>query len=56
MPAFSFERLSPPARRDPTTPLPEKQPSLIVQLLGRLTGARTWRGKEDLGSQPKPSD
>jgi hypothetical protein len=60
MPAFTFEKLSPPVRRDRTAPTEEKQRSLIVKLLDRLTGARTRRslGKEDPdpASQPKSSD
>jgi hypothetical protein len=60
MPAFTFEKLSPPVRRDPTAKAEEKQRSLIVQLLGRLTRARTKRSlrKEDpdVARGPESSD
>jgi hypothetical protein len=60
MPAFTFEKLSPPVRRDPTAPTEEKQRSLIVKVLDRLTAARTMRSlrKEDPdpAGQPKSSD
>jgi len=60
MPAFTFEKLSPPVQRDPTAKAEEKQRSLIVQLLDRLTRARTkpslCKEDPDVASQPKSSD
>ena len=56
MPAFTFEKLSPPVQRDPTAKAEEKQPRLIVQLLDRLTGARTKRSLREEDPDPKSSD
>ncbi len=43
MPAFTFERLSPPVRRNEAQPAEEKQRGRIVQLLDRFSEARTKR-------------
>ena len=44
MPAFSFEKISPPVRRGPMAEADEKKPrGLIVQLLDRLSEVRTKR-------------
>lgn len=60
MPAFSFEKISPPVRRNPVSQPEEKRPrGLIVQLLDRFSEARVRRS---LRKQPsdsrrqKPSD
>lgn len=43
MPAFSFEKISPPVHRSPVTPVEQKQRGVIVQILGRLAEARIRR-------------
>ena len=44
MPAFTFEKLSPPARRVANAPAAEKkQRGVISSILGRLTEARGKR-------------
>jgi hypothetical protein len=44
MPAFSFEKISPPVRRGPIAEADEKKPrGLIVRLLDRFSEARTER-------------
>jgi hypothetical protein len=43
MPAFSFEKISPPIRRGPVPPIVRKQRGLIVQILDRLVEARVKR-------------
>ena len=45
MPAFSFEKITPPAHRGPAAPVPEKQRGVIVQMLDRLVEARVKRTK-----------
>jgi hypothetical protein len=45
MPAFSFEKISPPNRHDPAPPI-EKQPrGVIVQILGRFAERRVERAQ-----------
>jgi len=43
MPAFSFEKISPPVRRGPIAPIEQKQRGVIVQILDRLVEARVKR-------------
>jgi hypothetical protein len=43
MPAFTFEKISPPVRHKPAAAAEEKPRSRIVQLLDRFTEARTRR-------------
>jgi hypothetical protein len=43
MPAFSFEKISPPVRRGPIAPSETKQRGVIVQILGRFVEARVKR-------------
>ena len=47
MPAFMFEKISPPVRRGPNPPVPKKQPKryrgVIVQMLDRFVEARVKR-------------
>ncbi|MEH2614213.1 hypothetical protein [Bradyrhizobium sp. AZCC 1693] len=44
MPAFTFERISPPADRGPIPPVAnKKQRGVIVQILDRLVEARVKR-------------
>ena len=40
MPAFTFEKISPPVRRGPLPPIVKKQRGLIVQMLDRFVAAR----------------
>ena len=58
MPAFSFEKISPPVRRGPVAPIVKKQRGVIVQILDRFVEARAKRtpGEEQnvVGRQPKP--
>jgi len=49
MPAFTFEKISPPVRRGPIPPIVKKRRGVIVQILGRFVEARvkrTRRGQE----------
>ena len=43
MPAFTFEKISPPVRRGPIAPIETKQRGVIVQVLGRFVEARVKR-------------
>jgi len=43
MPAFTFEKISPPDRRGSLPPIPEKQRGVIVQILDRFVEARAKR-------------
>jgi hypothetical protein len=43
MPAFTFEKISPPVRRGPIPPVEQKQRGVIVQVLGRFVEARMQR-------------
>ena len=44
MPAFTFEKISPPARRGPIPPIAnKKQRGVIVQILDRFVEARVKR-------------
>ena len=45
MPAFSFEKISPPVRRGPLPPIAKKQRGVIVQMLDRFVEARVRRAK-----------
>ena len=61
MPAFTFEKLSPPLRRGPIPPIAKKQRGVIVQILDRFVEARVKRSmREEKGvvarRQPKPAD
>ena len=51
MPAFTFEKISPPADRGPITPVAnKKQRGVIVQILDRFAEARVKRSlKEEKG-------
>jgi hypothetical protein len=58
MPAFSFEKISPPVRRGPLAPSVTKQRGVIVQILERFVEARVKRTlREEKGAiacrQPK---
>jgi len=43
MPAFTFEKISPPVRRGPIAPIQKKQRGVIVQILDRFVEARVKR-------------
>jgi hypothetical protein len=58
MPAFSFEKLSPPARRVSNAPTADKkQRGVLLSMLDRLTearGKRSLRKKAALSARKKP--
>jgi hypothetical protein len=59
MPAFTFEKISPPVRRGPIPSIETKQRGVIVQVLERFVEARVKRTKrEETGviarHKPKP--
>jgi hypothetical protein len=61
MPAFTFEKISPPIRRGPLPPIAKKQRGVIVQILDRFVEARIKRSmreeKGDIASrQNRPPD
>ena len=61
MPAFSFEKISPPVRRGPVPAIVKKQRGVIVQILDRFVEARvkrTLREEKDVIArhQPKPPE
>jgi hypothetical protein len=45
MPAFTFEKISPPVRGGPIAPIAKKQRGVIVQMLDRFVEARVKRTK-----------
>jgi hypothetical protein len=45
MPAFTFEKISPPVRRGPVPPIEQKRRGVIVQILDRFVEARVKRAK-----------
>ena len=47
MPAFSFEKISPPARRAPTATAPKKPRSVISQMIDRIAERRARRALQD---------
>lgn len=51
MPAFSFEKISPPPRRVSNTPA-EKKRGVIVQILDRLAERRGKRGPQSDQTAP----
>lgn len=61
MPAFSFEKISPPVRGGPIPSIEKKQRGVIVQILDRFVEARvkrTRRGEKGVIArhEPKPPD
>jgi hypothetical protein len=59
MPAFTFEKISPPVRRGPIPPIVKKQRGVIVQILGHFVEARVkraTRGKKVVIARRKPSE
>ena len=55
MPAFSFEKISPPAPRAPVAApsVIKKQPGVIVQMLDRFVEARVRRSLRDKKIRPE---
>ena len=47
MPAFTFEKISPPLRRGPIPPIAKKQRGLIVQILDSFVEARVKKNSRD---------
>lgn len=47
MPAFTFEKISPPARRTPTAAAPKKPRSVIGQMIDNIAERRARRSSED---------
>ena len=45
MPAFTFEKISPPASRGPIAPIVVKKRGVIVQILDRFVEARVKKDK-----------
>jgi hypothetical protein len=43
MPAFTFEKISPPIRRGPIAPIVKKQRGVIVKILDHFVEARVKR-------------
>jgi hypothetical protein len=43
MPAFTFEKISPPVRRGPIAPIVKKQRGVIVKILDHFVEARVKR-------------
>ena len=46
MPAFTFEKISPPASRGPIAPIVVKKRGIIVQVLDRFVEARVKRDEK----------
>jgi hypothetical protein len=53
MPAFTFEKISPPARRAPAATLPKKPPGLISQLINRFAERRARRAFQSEPAMPR---
>ena len=47
MPAFTFEKISPPVRRAPTAAAPKKPRGLISQMIDRFDERRARRSSQD---------
>jgi hypothetical protein len=47
MPAFTFEKISPPVRRGPIPPIVKKQRGLIVQVLESFVEARVKKNARE---------
>ena len=61
MPAFTFEKISPPVRRGPIPTIVKKQRGLIVQILDSFVAARVKKNmREENGEiaryEQKPPD
>ena len=49
MPVFTFEKISPPVRRGPISPIVKKQRGVIVQILDRFVEARVKKSLREEG-------
>ena len=59
MPAFTFEKIAPPARRAPAATVPKKPRGLISQLIDRVAERRAKRalhGKHTGRRENKPAE
>ena len=60
MPAFTFEKISPPVRRKSAADVEKKQRSRIVELLDRFTETRTRRSlrkeRSKIADPQKPTE
>jgi hypothetical protein len=57
MPAFSFEKISPPVHRPPNSPADKKQRGVIGRVLDRFSTARDKHGprkEQNTSARPKP--
>lgn len=50
MPAFTFEKISPPVRRGPVPSIAKKQRGVIVNILARFVEARVKRNSRKSGN------
>jgi hypothetical protein len=53
MPAFTFEKISPPARRAPAATLPKKPRGLISQMINRFAERRARRALQSEPAMPR---
>ncbi|MGX1320491.1 hypothetical protein AB7M17_003944 [Bradyrhizobium sp. USDA 377] len=59
MPAFTFEKISPPVRRAPAAALPKKPRGLISQMINRFAERRARRalqGERVVRRDEKPTE
>jgi hypothetical protein len=59
MPAFTFEKISPPARRAPAATTPKKPRGLISQMIDRIAERRAKRvlqGERAMRRDEKPAE
>jgi hypothetical protein len=59
MPAFTFEKITPPVRRAPAATLPEKPRGLISQMIDRFAARRARRalqGERAMQRDEKPAE
>jgi len=59
MPAFTFEKISPPARRAPAATTPKKPRGLISQMIDRFAERRARRalqGERAIRRDEKPAE
>lgn len=59
MPAFTFEKISPPAARAPAATTPKKPRGLITQMIDRFAerrARRALRGERALSRDKKPAE
>ena len=54
MPAFTFEKISPPVRGGPIPSIEQKQRGVIVQMLDRFVEARVRRKEKGVIARHEP--